>query len=56
MLIFATTAEPTLMNLQDWIGKSETLDDVATATPYAALAALLTEKLLRLSRRREGVQ
>ena len=29
------------MNLQDWIGKSETLDDVATATPYAALAALL---------------
>ena len=29
------------MNLQDWIGKRETLDDVATATPYAALAALL---------------
>ena len=29
------------MNLQDWVGKCETLDDVATATPYAALAALL---------------
>ena len=29
------------MNLQDWIGKRETLDDVASATPYAALAALL---------------
>ena len=41
MPIFAPTSEPPLMNLQDWIGKSETLDDVATATPYAALAALL---------------
>ncbi|MDB5938118.1 MAG: hypothetical protein JWP77_482 [Polaromonas sp.] len=29
------------MNLQDWIGRSETIDDVATATPYAALAATL---------------
>ena len=29
------------MNLQDWIGRSETVDDVATATPYAALAATL---------------
>ena len=29
------------MNLQDWIGKRETLEDVVTATPYAALAALL---------------
>ncbi len=30
-----------MTNLQDWVGKSETVDDVATATPYAALAALL---------------
>ena len=29
------------MNLQDWVGKSETIEDMATATPYAALAALL---------------
>ncbi|MEO8121095.1 MAG: acyl-CoA dehydrogenase, partial [Rhodoferax sp.] len=29
------------MNLQDWIGRSETVDDIATATPYAALAATL---------------
>ena len=29
------------MNLQDWIGRGETVDDVATATPYAALAAAL---------------
>ena len=29
------------MNLQDWIGRSETIDDIATATPYAALAATL---------------
>ncbi|WP_411880860.1 MaoC family dehydratase N-terminal domain-containing protein [Polaromonas sp. YR568] len=29
------------MNLQDWIGRSETLEDVATATPYAALSATL---------------
>ena len=29
------------MNLQDWIGRSETVDDVATATPYAALASTL---------------
>jgi 3-methylfumaryl-CoA hydratase len=29
------------MNLQDWIGRSETLEDIATATPYAALAATL---------------
>ncbi len=30
-----------LMNLQDWIGRSETVEDIATATPYAALAATL---------------
>lgn len=29
------------MNLQDWLGKSETVHDVATATPYAALSATL---------------
>ncbi len=29
------------MNLQAWTGRSETLDDVATATPYAALSATL---------------
>ena len=29
------------MNLQDWIGRSETVEDTATATPYAALSATL---------------
>ncbi len=29
------------MDLQVWTGRSETLDDVATATPYAALSATL---------------
>ena len=29
------------MNLQDWIGRTETIEDVATATPYAALEATL---------------
>ena len=29
------------MNLQDWVGKSETVSDVVTATPYAALSATL---------------
>ena len=29
------------MNLQDWIGRSETVSDVFTPTPYAALAATL---------------
>jgi 3-methylfumaryl-CoA hydratase len=28
-------------NLATWIGKSETVDDVVTATPYAALSATL---------------
>ena len=27
------------MNLKDWIGRSETVSDIATATPYAALSA-----------------
>lgn len=29
------------MDLKDWIGRSETVADVATATPYAALSATL---------------
>ncbi len=29
------------MNLQDWIGRTEAVDDVATAAPFAALAATL---------------
>ncbi|HEY3046325.1 MAG TPA: MaoC family dehydratase N-terminal domain-containing protein [Polaromonas sp.] len=29
------------MNLQDWTGRSETVEDIATATPYAALSATL---------------
>jgi len=29
------------MNLREWIGKTETVADVATATPYAALSATL---------------
>ena len=29
------------MKMKDWIGRSETLSDVATATPYAALSATL---------------
>jgi 3-methylfumaryl-CoA hydratase len=29
------------MNLNEWIGKSETVSDIATATPYAALSATL---------------
>jgi len=29
------------MNLQGWVGRTETVSDVATATPYAALSATL---------------
>ena len=29
------------MNLQDWLGRTETVHDIATATPYAALFATL---------------
>ena len=29
------------LDLQDWVGRSECIDDVATATPYAALSATL---------------
>ena len=31
------------MNLQDWIGRTETVEDIATATPYAALSATLDQ-------------
>ena len=31
------------MNLQDWIGRSETVNDIATTTPYAALSATLDQ-------------
>ena len=31
------------MNLQDWMGRSETTQDIATATPYAALSATLDQ-------------
>ena len=31
------------MNLQDWTGRSETVEDIATATPYAALSATLDQ-------------
>jgi len=27
------------MNPKEWIGRSETVSDIATATPYAALSA-----------------
>jgi 3-methylfumaryl-CoA hydratase len=29
------------MDLRDWIGRTETMEDIATATPYAALSATL---------------
>jgi 3-methylfumaryl-CoA hydratase len=29
------------LNLADWVGRSETVEDVATATPYAALSATM---------------
>jgi len=35
LVIFASAA----MNLQDWTGRTRTVDDTARATPYAALAA-----------------
>ncbi len=35
------------MNLKEWIGKSETVGDVATATPYAALSATLDRSVAR---------
>ena len=35
------------MNLRDWIGRSETVHDVVTPTPYAALSATLDREPLR---------
>lgn len=35
------------MNPKDWIGKSETVGDVVTATPYAALSATLDRSVER---------
>ncbi len=35
------------MNPKEWIGKSETVEDVATATPYAALSATLDREAVR---------
>ena len=35
------------MNLKEWIGKSETVTDVATTTPYAALSATLDREAER---------
>jgi 3-methylfumaryl-CoA hydratase len=39
------------MNLQDWVGRTEVATDVATATPYAALAATLDWPALPAQRR-----
>src|SRR5690242_17893051 len=38
---FPMTATTTSTDLARWIGKTETVDDAVTATPYAALAATL---------------
>jgi 3-methylfumaryl-CoA hydratase len=35
------------MNLKDWVGRTETVADVATATPYAALSATLDREAAR---------
>jgi len=35
------------MNPKQWIGKSETVDDIVTATPYAALSATLDRSVER---------
>ena len=35
------------MNLQEWIGRSESVSDTATATPYAALSATFDREALR---------
>lgn len=39
----APTLTEHTMNLQDWTGHSETVEDIATATPYAALSATLDQ-------------
>ncbi|MGH8713325.1 MAG: acyl-CoA dehydrogenase, partial [Casimicrobiaceae bacterium] len=35
------------MKLQPWIGRSETASDMITATPYAALSAVLDRPVAR---------
>jgi 3-methylfumaryl-CoA hydratase len=35
------------VNLEEWIGKSETVDDIVAATPYAALSATLNRSTER---------
>ena len=35
------------MNLDQWLGRSETSTDVITATPYAALSATLDRPVIR---------
>jgi 3-methylfumaryl-CoA hydratase len=35
------------LNLQDWVGRTETVDDVVTATPCAGLAATLDHEPMR---------
>ena len=35
------------MDLKDWIGRTETVDDIVTATPYAALSATLDREPAR---------
>ena len=42
------------MNLNDWIGRSETVVDTATATPYAALSATLDRNSARPATRNPG--
>src|SRR3954467_8436385 len=37
----ATMNSPTDINLKEWIGRSETVSDIVTPTPYAALSATL---------------
>jgi 3-methylfumaryl-CoA hydratase len=39
------------MNLQDWVNRTETVEDVVTATPYAALAATLDWPLVQRAER-----
>jgi 3-methylfumaryl-CoA hydratase len=42
--------EPANVNLRDWIGRQETVSDVITATPYAALSATLDRPVERPER------
>ena len=35
------------MNLKEWIGRSEEVSDIATATPYAALSATFDREPMR---------